>query len=376
MSYIQVKINNQEVTKRVISIDGLNEYNDESRFFSGVFRFNNLVLTLDNNNNLFDAGSVVFPDGRNNITVELFYISNDERLDPYLVFRGTIDEGSTEENLKTRNLSLTVMDSLKNLRDVVIKTSDINSIESLYSNLFGTKNVKMDKGFIACFLYNFLSKDNNKLNNIFNVFENNNLAHGTYDSINSTIESIFPPSDSYYLSNNVSALNIFQELCRGTNSYSYVENNLNESKLFVKPRPSLTLSTKNINLSDIISIENKTDGFNKLINSVTINSSEAFVNQASIDNYGARVLNINSYAAPTQALADSYLNYYKDPKIEFSLIARMNNKTLDLKIGDKIEINVISNRNFTLKGITGTYFVISRTINFKSDTIVFYLREL
>ena len=375
MSFTQVTINNQDVTQYVTKIGNLREYNDESVHFTGVFRRGNLSISLDNTNNKFNKEGVVFNGERNEANVKLIYNSSDPNLNKYIIFSGVIDEGSTENNLDIKSINFTILDYLKLLDSSVIKIGDQARIDALYRTLRGGSS-RLNKHFIACFLYFFLSKDNNKLNKIFNVFTNNELKSGSYPTINSTIESIFPPSDSYYNANNVSALDVLSDLCQANNSYLYVENILDITKLFIKARPMNTQSKKTIRESNIISFSNQTDGYNKLYNSITINGSRAYVRQDSIDKYGVRVTNISSYAPASQALADTYLDYYENPKSEVDFKVKMNNEMLDIKIGDIIVINLISRPDLKVQGIRGNYFVLSRLINFQEETIILRLRSV
>ena len=375
MSFTQVTINNQDVTQYVTKIGNLREYNDESVHFTGVFRRGNLSISLDNTNNKFNKEGVVFNGERNEANVKLIYNSSDPNLNKYIIFSGVIDEGSTENNLDIKSINFTILDYLKLLDSSVIKIGDQARIDALYRTLRGGSS-RLNKHFIACFLYFFLSKDNNKLNKIFNVFTNNELKSGSYPTINSTIESIFPPSDSYYNANNVSALDVLSDLCQANNSYLYVENILDITKLFIKARPMNTQSKKTIRESNIISFSNQTDGYNKLYNSITINGSNAYVRQDSIDKYGVRVTNISSYAPASQALADTYLDYYENPKSEVDFKVKMNNEMLDIKIGDIIVINLISRPDLKVQGIRGNYFVLSRLINFQEETIILRLRSV
>ena len=376
MSYVRVLVNDTNVTKHISSISALREWNDESVHFSGVFRRGNLQLALDNNNGRFNNGSPLFPEGRNNAEVEISYIANDPKLDPYLIFKGIIDEGSTENNLEIRNINITVLDYLKLLDNEVLRDGDQVDIDALYRRLIGS-DIRLNKHFVACFLFFFLRKNNFRLNNIFNVFLDNQLSLSSYPSINASIESIFPCADSYYSANNVSALQILSELCRSMNSYLYVENLKTKTQLFIKARVLSQQTRKNVSNTDILSFFNQTDGFNKLYNSITINGSRAYVDQKSINSYGVRTLNITSYAPASEQLAQSYLDYYSAPKIEISMTVKLSHRTLDLKIGDCININYPSLRNFTVSGLENqSFFIMSRSINFNKDVMSFRLREI
>ena len=284
-----------------------------------------------------------------------------------------LDEGSTENNLEHRTIKFTILDFLKLLDSAVIKTGDQRRIDLLYSRLRGGSS-KLNKHFIACFLYYFLRRDSNKLNKIFNVFKNNSLEAGSYPNINATIESIFPPADEYYSVNNVSALNVLTDLCKGINSYLYVETLENKSELFIKARPSVMQSTKDVREHNILSFSEQTDGFNKLYNSITINNSRAYVRQGSIDQYGVRSINISSYAPASSALADAYLDYYSLPKPEVSFKVKLNNEMLDIKVGDVINVDLPSRPDLTVQGIKGKYFVLSRDVTFSSETMMLRLR--
>ena len=62
------------------------------------------------------------------------------------------------------------------------------------------------------------------------------------------------------------------------------------------------------------------------INSITINESRAYVNQSSIDQYGVRPINIESYSPASQTLANAYLDYYAQPKSELNAKIKLTNE--------------------------------------------------
>ena len=373
MSYTQVIINNSDVTKYVTQIGSLREWNDESNHFAGVFRRGNLTIELDNTSDLFNRNSNIFQGSRNEKIVSLTYYSSDPTLNSYRTFAGVIDEGSTENNLEERTIQFTILDYLKLLDSKVIKIGDQIRIDSLYRTLRGGSS-RLNKHFLACFLYYFLRQDDNKLNKIFNVFDNNALISGSYPTINATIESIFPPSDDYYDTDNVSSLNVLNELCKSTNSYLYVETLEDKSRLFIKARPNASQSSKTIRDSQILNFTTMTDGFNKLYNSISINESRAYVNQSSIDQYGVRPINIESYSPASQTLANAYLDYYAQPKSELNAKIKLTNEGLDIKVGDVISLDVPSRPDLTVQGIKGKYFVLSREVIFSGETINLRLR--
>ena len=374
MSYTSVTINNQDVTRFVTQFGSLREWSDESSHFAGVFRRGNLEIELDNTGGKFNKEGDVFNGVRNEAQVTFTYNSTDPLLNRYLVFSGVIDEGSTENNLETRHIRVTVLDYLKLLGSEVVRLGDQARIDSLYRTLRGS-HAQLNKHFIACFLYYYLSRDSNKLNKIFNVFTGNALNAGSYPTLNASIESLFPPDDSYYSIDNRSVLSVVNTLCQALNSYLYVESLPTQLQLFVKARPTVAQSQKTIRESNILSFKRQTDGFNKLYNSVSINDSRAYVRQDSIDKYGVRVLNIRSYSPASQALADSYLDYYATPRAEVDFSVKLNNSMLDIKIGDMIMVNLPSRPDLTVQGIRGQYFVLSRVINFAKETIDLRLRS-
>lgn len=373
MSYTSILINGRDVTRFVTDIGHLREYNDESNFFAGVVRRSNLDLELDNTDGRFNKSSIVFSGDRNDIPVQIIYHSSDPGLNPYFVFSGVINEGSTANDLESRHIKLTVLDYLKFLDSEVIRVGNQTSIDSLYRGLRAS-NARLNKHFIACFLYFFLRKENNKLNKIFNVFNDNVLRAGSYPTINATIESIFPPSDGYYSEDNNSALSVLNRLCASINSYLFVENLEDKSQLFIKARPTASQSQKTIRETNILKFSQQTDGFNKLYNSITINESRAYTRQDSIDRYGVRVVNITSYAPASQALADTYLDYYSQPRPELDCVVKLRNEMLDIKVGDSINIDLPSRPDLTVQGLKGEYFVIARTVNFSKETIILRLR--
>ena len=376
MSQIKVLINNKDVTSKCVEIGTLKEYTDQSRFFAGSFRFSTLVVIFQNNNAEFNERTSIFPGVRNNSVLKVFYKANNPDLDDRLVFEGLINEGATDNNLTSRLISFTVQSYLKYLQDLnVISPVDQASIDRRYKSISGTDDIQLNKLFIACFLYEYLYRESNKLNKIFNVFTNN--SRNSYPNINASIESIFPPSDSYYSSNNESVLALLNNLISALNSYSTLIFK-DKAYLHIKPRPfsKTRAGSKDLNNQFILKILKKTEGHNKLFNKVIINGSEPYVNQSSINRYGVRLLNINSFAPASQALADSYLSFYSNPKSELNLVVKMNHETLDYSIGDILYISQIARSDFKLSPLSGYFAIFEKKIKFDRESIDLRLREI
>ena len=384
MSYVRIFIkptgstSKTEVTRDVIKLSNLSEYNDESNFFSGVFRRGNLNITLDNNDNKYTTkhAKSIFQELRENSEVELFYNFNDPAIDDVLLFRGLITEGSTENDLTNRNLNLTIVDSMKYLNDIELQSEDLKTIDTLYKTNFSS-NIKLDKNFISCFLYHLIFT-RKQLNSVFNIFTGETPK--TFQNINTTIESVFSPNDSYYESTNVTALSVLSSILTSLNSYLVLEYFTDKTQLFIKARPTTALNppkTTLFNTKDILELKNQTDGFNKLFNSVQINDGRTYKRQDSIDAYGVRVLNTRSYLPSSSFVASTYLDYFSEPKQELNMVVRLRAETLDLRIGDVIKLNVSDLlENFTIQPFNSVLHIISRSINFRSDTIDLRLREL
>lgn len=344
MSHISLTFKGTSISKKVSKISDFREYNDESVFFSGIFRRSNLSITIENTSKILDQA-------RNNQIVELYYHPNNPKLNPFFIFQGLIDEGSTQNNLKQKQLQITVVDTLKLIEDVSIEEGDQAMIDTAYGNV----NIKLDRDYII---------------NYLNFIKTKGSLPFTFD-IALTIESIFPPTDSYYDSNDISALQILEEMVKATNSFMVTE----RDKIMIKPRPSSTSTFTAIKNNEITSVTDQTNGFNKLYNSIIINQSDAYTDQDSVDAHGVRHLTISTYAAPTQALARTYLDYYKDPKKELNLSITMNNRNLALKVGDGVSLNIPASDNLEIQGLTGNFFIISRTLNFENEVIDIRLRE-
>lgn len=357
-----------DATSDLINVSPLRIYNDESNFFSGVFRRSNINITLNNNLRMYsidDSRSIFERLRRENSQVECFYIANNPNLDPYLVFRGLITEGSTQNDLTKKNINLTVVDQLKYLDNLSLTADELRGFD-----------YDLNTEFIERYLRFVFAKGLTQefdLNEVFNVFENNQT-----DKISATIESIYRPSDAFYDSENTSTLEIFNNILSSVNSYAVVENFVDRSELFVKPRPLSTQAAKRtIDIEDILSIENQTNGFNKVYNKISINGFMPYVDQPSIDEFGERTLDITSYAAPSQALAQTYFDYFSQPKIEMDVILVMSHRNLDLKIGERVNIIVEDLlNNFTLQPLNESLFIIRQELNFKNDTIKLRLREV
>lgn len=382
MSYFKVKIKPQgqsdflEVTKDVLKLGNLREFNDEADFFSGVFRRGNLELTLDNNSQIYTTGESFFPNQRENSEVEIFYRANDENVPDILVFRGLITEGSTENDITSRNLNLVVVDSLKLIKNLSISGSDLKAIDSLYRSL-RSNNIRVNKHYLACFLYYCFNTKGSGLNDVFNVFTNNEI--GQYPNLNSSIEGLFSGDNSFYSATNLSALTILDELLRTLNSYSVLEYFEDKTELYVKARPQANVNPVKVTYftnEDVLRVTNWVDGFNKIFNSVSINNSDPYTRASSISSYGVRVLNISSIMPATSFLAQTYLDYYSEPKAELNLVLRLRPETLDLRIGDVIRLDIEGQSNLSVQPIAETMYILNREINFTNDTVNLRLRQL
>ena len=382
MSYFKVKIKPQgesdfqEVTKDIISLSDLKEFSDESDFFSGVFRRGNLNLTLDNNSQTYTTGEGFFTGQRENSEVEVFYRANDLNVSDILIFRGLITEASTENDITSRNLNLTVVDSLKLIRNLSISGSDLKKIDEAYKSL-RSNNIRVNKHYLAAFLYYCFNTLGSDLNDIFNVFTNNDRS--LYPNLNASIEGLFSGDNSFYSVTNQSALSILDELLRTLNAYSVLEYFEDKTELHIKARPQSSTNevkaTHFIN-DDILRVMNWVDGFNKVFNSVSINGSDPYTNQSSINSYGVRVLNVSSIMPATSFLAQTYLDYYAQPKKELNLILRLRPETLDLKIGDVIGLDIPGRADLSIQPVNQTMYILNRTLNLNNETIDLRLREL
>ena len=85
---------------------------------------------------------------------------------------------------------------------------------------------------------------------------------------------------------------------------------------------------------------------------------------------------MTSYAPPSQALANSYLDYYSEPKEELECSVRMNHITLSPRVGDIVQIMETGRTDKTKQGINKKYAILSRTIDFMSEIISYRLREV
>ena len=370
MSYIKVEIEGKDFSNNAQLINSLNEYSDESAQFGGIIRRGNIIINFDNNDKSLDSFQGIFRTGRNHKKIKIQYIPNNPRLNPYLIFEGVIDEGTTEENIKEREISLSILDYIALLGDYVFNEESAQEIDKQYFMLRGSKDIQVNKHFIACFLFYFFKKDNYRLNNIMKVFKAN--SPHSYPSINAEIESIFPPADSYYEGNNKNPIEILTNLCSSINSYAVIESSL----LKVINRPITLSSFFLLRPQDFIDINSRTTGFNKLYNSISINDSDPFYRQSSIDRYGVRELKISSYAAPSQALADSYLDYYSEPKEELDCSVKMNHFTLAQNIGNIVQIKLQGSPDQTKQSIDKKYSILSRSMDFNTEVINWRLREV
>ena len=378
MSLVEIEILGQDVTRRAESVQDLKEYNDESFYFSGIFRRGNLVITFDNNSDFFRSGGPLFPADRNNAELKIFYRSNNPDIDRKLIFSGVIDESSTDTNITERSINFTILDNIKFLSEKILELGDQRAIDNLYIRRTGLSDIRLNKHYIASFLFFYLMQNEFELNKIFNVFARNSLLAGTYPSINSTVESIFPPSDDYYSIESQSALDVLIDLCKGINSYLILENFNSESVLSIKARPLITQTKKKISKTDIIDLYDYLDGYNKLYNKIVINndSSPLYEDKSSIQKYGVKEINIRSYTPASRSLAKSYLDYYSQLKKELNINLKMNHTTLGMRIGDCVSLDQSASSDFRRQGFSGNFFIIARTLRFTNDIVNLRLREL
>ena len=386
MSFFSVKIKPTEatdftdVTKDVLSLGSLREFNDESKFFSGVFRRGSLEITLDNNNNLYTTGhaSSIFSGQRENSAVEIFYNPNDKNItSPILIFRGLITEGSTENDITSRNLNITCVDGLKLIRDLSLSGSDLKAIDSIYKAIRGSQNIRVNKHYLAAFLYYCFNTLGDNLNDVFNVFTNNDRT--LYPNINASIEGLFSGDNSFYSATNTDGITLLNELLRTLNCYSSLEYFEDKTELHIKARPTSSLNpakTTSFTNQDILRVTRYLDGFNRVYNSISINNSEPYVRQSSINRYGARSLNINTIMPASSFIASTYLDYYSEPKKELDLILRVKPETLSLRIGDVISLNVEGRSDLAIQGVSETMYIINRALDFNTEVITFRLRQL
>lgn len=376
MSYVSVKIdplnngNFSEVTNDIVDIRNLSIYTDESDFFGGIFRRSSLIFSLNNNTRKYstrnNSNSFFSTSTRDNALVEFEWHSNNPNLDSFFLFRGVLSEGSTSNNLTKRTIELEAVDQLKYVDEITLEDADFQSL---------TGNLNED--FIKSFLRIVFAKNTPNLNETFNVFDTNDDT----ENISLSIESIFPPSDSFYNSTGTSALELLNELIASTNSYSVFENNRQNSIFYIRSRPTLNQNIKlTIDNRDIVSIGNQVDGWNKIFNKLVINSDEStsFQDDTSISLYGERILDIQTYSAPSQTLADSYFDYFASPKQELDLFLRFNHRNLDINNGDRIAVNLEDiNNNFSIHPLSSdNFFVIRKELDFTTDVLKLRLREL
>ena len=373
MSHFKVLINNTDVTKRCVSINELKEFSDQTVFFAGIFQFSALNLSFNNNNRSFDTGTSLFPQGRNNQEVKVLYTANNPDLDDRLVFIGLINEGATENDLTNRVINFTVQSYLKLLEDISVNgPADQQSIDRRYGLWTGRgDDIRLDKDFIAAYLYQYIVATRN-LNNIFNVFNGSN-----YRNINASIESIFPPADQYYTANNDSVLSLLNNLISSLNSYSTLIYK-DRAYLHIKARPvsRSRQASKTLDESMILKLDKKTDGFTKLYNKIIINGSEPYVAQDSINRYGPKLLNIGSFAPASSALANSYLNFYKNPKAELSISVKITHETLDYSIGDTLYIDQKPSDDFKISKLSGYFSIFEKSIDIGQEEIDLRVREV
>ena len=357
MSRPIIKINGVDVTRYLQSSLQFRQYNDESKFFYGVFRRSDLKVQFNNTGGFFDPESSLFEErdgSRNNSEVEVFYEPNQSGFGQVSAFVGVIDEGSTQDNLTDKTITFTVVDKLKLLQD---KTIDAPNDQTAIDNLYGSREIKLDQSYIEAFLTHFLTDpDTNELLFPFQV--------------GLTVESIFPPDDRYYDADGVSVLSVFSELIRATNSYAVFEG----GKLSIKPRPIREDATV-IPKEEIISVENKTDGFNKIFNKIRINDLKTYINRPSIEQHGEREIELSIFAAPSLPLASSFFSYYAQPKREADLLLRMSNRTLMFLIGELISVNIEARPDRSIKAFGGEFYIISREVDFLSEVINLRIRE-
>ncbi len=353
MGQVKIKIGDKDVSQFLETLSPLSEHTDESKFFSGIFRRSNLNVTFNNQSGMFNEGAGgLFPTGRNNREVEIIYSPNQKEIGDLSVFTGVIHEGSTENNLTDHQITLQILDHLKLLDDVEISKGDQKLVDAMWTGL----EIKLNAQYISNFLTYIIGKGSLDLTHEVGV----------------TIGSIFPPSDEYYSAEGVSSLSILTEMAQATNSFIKSLGN----KILVLPRPIASQVVSDLGNSEILHLRNQTNGFNKVYNSISINRSNPYLDDASISKYGVRRLDVSGYAPPSKALADTYFDYYSEPKEEFDLLVRMNNRTLSLEVADGVRLNIEETPSNNIQEKKGSFFITNRTLNFAQETIEYRLRAI
>ena len=176
---------------------------------------------------------------------------------------------------------------------------------------------------------------NQDLINAFLSFVNTKGNLGFTWQVACDIESLFPPADSYFEAEDVPSLDILSTFVRAVNSWLYVSRGKN-----IKVNPRSFGITASIREEDILNVSDLSDGFNKVYNVIEINELKTYSDKTSIDQYDTRKLDIQTYAAPSEALAQSYLDYYKEPKKECNLDLKLNNRTLGFRVGSGLSVSI------------------------------------
>ena len=371
---IEVTINNNDITRLLTGFGNLKQFNDETFHFSGVYRTGKLTISADNNSGIFNRNSRIFNGNRNLAQVQVFFVANDPALPKQKIWEGQLHESSTTNDITRRVISFTALEYLDSVYKLIIRRGDQARIDELYRSLRGSRDIRLNKHFLACFLYRFLiEKGDAFLSDVLQVFTGGFLQPGSYPTINAGIESIFPPADAYYTADNTPVENILKELCRSLNAYLVLDNG---GRLHIKARPDARQTKKLINAADIIAITQQTDGLNKLYNQILINDSEPYNDQASQAKYGVKQLAVNSYAPASQALARSYLDYYAEPRAEVTLRLKMNLLTLSFQIGDTLTLNQNDLPGGATQAFKGDFYILSRELELEPETIKLRLRAI
>ena len=354
MANLQVQLNRRDVSKYVNKISVLSEYNDEGGFNAGVFRRGNFTLVLNNQTGLFNSNSTLFTRERENKEVRLFFQPEDERLDPVLVYTGYLVEASTSEDIGNKTIEFVFVDAFKFLELVTLEPEDVKAIDKRVAGDDPNK-IKLNRAYIIAFLQYIVGKG----------------ALPVGFSVAVSLESIYPPSDAYYDLQTPNALEALNLLLQSTNSWALAVG----SRLLINPRVRGGGGSL-VKESDIINIDSLSDGYGKIYNQVRFNNqTRLYSNKSSINRYDSRLLEVSTYAAPSQALADSYLDYFAFPKKEASITLKMNPTTLFYNVGKSLRISIRENKAEDIKAFSLSCHVISKTLDFYNQIVIIRVRE-
>lgn len=385
-----------EITDDVIKIGKLQKQLDQTEYDLGIFRSSNLTITLRNDHGHYSSVNEltsVFAYKRSGSKLRITWDLADEDLvagffeagyetllpDEQAIFAGVLDDTEIKTNIDGQTLDFKILGYESLIDKAEIPYASINNGDSLDDVIYTALNQST--------ITNYLTVSSSNINCDYN-----------------------PAIDDKSSLENKTLKSAFKDILFASNSVLYIDG----TSVVVSSRdPTVSViytfyghSSETPSVQTVIDIKNHREGLNRVFNHWTFRDTALVSRDASsIAIYGTRTkeigLDIITDNTKRGTLLSTNVTEFRNPKIEFDLIAPMNYETLALKLLDRVrvdfpntfeapEFGVLSRYNESLYGeatfAIGEYsLAIDPQTDFKimaidqdvnSNTITFSLREV